>query len=192
MPGVLTTTSQAASASSPPSPVARTCRPPTPPAGGSSSTSAGSTPMASSRRTAAWPAAPSPQAPTRRPGRSAQRSAGGVGIGDEVLADGDEQGGDVVGPGQAVAELVGQRPQHGRPGPVLPLDGERDGGPALADLADALPGLQRPGGVDQPLEAGEEVEVVERLAPVEDGGQVRPGHERREDQVDERALVAPA
>src|SRR5690606_36624348 len=79
-----------------------------------------------------------------------------------------------------------------RPGPVIPLDGERDGGPALAYLADALPGLQRPGGVDQPLEAGEEVEVVERLSPVEDGGQVRPGHERREDQVDERALVAPA
>src|SRR5690606_8750322 len=192
MPGVLTTTSQAASASSPPSPMARTGRPPRPPAGGWSSTSVGSTPRDSRRRMAAWPSTPSPHTPTRRPGRSAQRSAGGVGIRDEVLTDRDEQRGDVVGTRQAVAELVGQRPQDRGAGPVRPLDGEGDGGPALADLADALPGLQRPGRVDQALEAGEQVEVVERLAPVEDGGQVVAGHERREDEVDERALVAPA
>ena len=49
--------------------------------------------------------------------------------------------------------------------------GQGDRGPALVDVADALPRLEGAGRVDQRLEAGEQVEVVERLAPAEHLGE---------------------
>src|SRR5262245_805664 len=191
MPGVLITTSQRVRASSPSPPVACTGRPSTPPSGGRSSTSTGSTPSASSLRMEARPSTPSPHTPTVRPRRSDQEIAGRVGIGDAVVAHGVAERLDGVGGRQPVAELLDEGGEDGRSGPVGTGGGERDGGPALVDLADALPRLERTRRVDERLEPREQRRVGQRLGPGEHRGQAGRLEERRQDQVDEHALVAP-
>src|SRR5262245_17002952 len=194
MPGAFTTTSHRARASRPPVPVATTGRPsgPSPSGGGRSSASTGSTPSAASLRTLARPSTPSPHTPTAWPARSAQEIGGGVGIGDEVGAGRPEQRIDRLRRGQAIAQPLDQGAEHRRVRPVGPLGGQDHGGPALVDVADALPRLGRPGRVDQRLERGQQAEVVERLPAGEHLGQVVGAEERAEDEVDEAALVALA
>src|SRR6202035_780330 len=77
-----------------------------------------------------------------------------------------------------------------------PLRGEQRGGPALADLADALERLAVGQRAQQRAELRGQglrrVGVGQRLLAAEDGAELLGGQERGQDQVDEAALVAPA
>src|ERR1700733_49868 len=215
MPGDLITTSQAARAARPPPEVGSTGRPSAPPAGGQSSTSPGSRPREMSVRRLARPSTPRPHTPTwprasAPPGwpprasarRSDQEIVGRIGIRDEVVAERAEQLGRGGQPRQAV-QLRGQYLEQLAAGPVGPLRGEQRRSPALADLAHALERLAGGGGAERGTElvgqagavagirAGTVV-AVQRLVPPEDRFQLGGRHERRQDQVDEAALVAAA
>src|SRR6185437_14823515 len=186
MPGDFTTTSQCLSAASPLLAVANTWRPSTSPGGGRSSTSTGSTPSVRSRARLATPSTPRPQTPTRAPRRSDQQILGRIAVRDEVVADRPEQLGGIGQVGQA-GELGGKLLQQAGAGAVRPPRREQHGSAALADLADALPGLgvgQRPG---QGAEPGGKrlggIGVGQRLGAAEDGAELSGGQERGEDQV---------
>src|SRR5262245_25590976 len=146
MPGDFTTAAQPARASRPPASVASTgpSTSRTPPGGGGrSSTGTAVARSVASLARVARPSTPRPHTPTRAPARSDQQIFGRVRIGDVVRSERPPQAGDLgVGGGQGqVTEALVERPQHGRPGPVRAPGGQHDRGPALADVADALPRL---------------------------------------------------
>src|SRR5580700_5170363 len=174
IPGVFTTTSHRARASQPPEEVASTGMP-ADSAGGRSSATTGVAPMASSFRRLAPPSTPRPHTPTVAPARSDQEILGREVIGDVMGIVGREQGGDLGGadPGEGLGQALEQR--------VVA---------AVAHLAHALEGLGVGRQTDQHGEAIEQVGPTERLATVEDRLQLDLGEERREDEVDEAALVA--
>jgi hypothetical protein len=138
-------------------------------------------------RRLAWPSRPRPQTPTRAPDRSDQESFSR----DEVLADRPQHGGGVRR-GRRVrppGDLGSQFPQQAGAGPVIAPRGQQHRGPALADLADALERLGAR--AEQGPELAGQPRIVERLTGYrEDPPQRRGRQERREDQVDEAALVA--
>ncbi len=76
-------------------------------------------------------------------------------------------------------------------GAVVPARGQQDRGPALADLADALERLGAR--AEQRPELPGQRRIIERFPGYREYPPQRPGRqERREDQVDETALVALA
>src|SRR5580704_1318655 len=155
---------------------------------GRSSAMTGVAPMASSFRRLAPPSTPRPHTPTVAPARSDQEILGREVIGDVMGIVGREQGGDLGGadPGEGLGQALEQCVVAA----VAPPGGQRGGGPALAHLAHALEGLGVGRQADQHGEAIEQVGPTERLATVEDRLQLDLGEERREDEVDEAALVA--
>src|SRR5690242_9486853 len=192
MPGVFTTASQASRAARPPSAVTSTWWPSTGSAG-RSSTRTGSAPRVASLRRLACPSRPRPQMPTRAPAKSDQESLGrliGIPVWYEIPADGPQHGFGLgrrrrVGPAR---HLGGQPGQQAVARAVLAPGGQQHRGPALGDLADALERLGAR--AEQRPELAGHGRILERLAGHgEDLPQRLRRKERREDQVDESALV---
>src|SRR5690349_12078332 len=192
MPGVFTTASQASRAARPPSAVTSTWWPSTGSAG-RSSTRTGSAPRVASLRRLACPSRPRPQMPTRAPAKSDHESLGrliGVPVWYEIPADGPQHGFGLgrrrrVGPAR---HLGGQPGQQAVARAVGAARGQQHRGPALGDLADALERLGAR--AEQRPELAGQRRVLERLAGHrEDPPQRLSRKERREDQVDESALV---
>src|SRR6185437_10362127 len=195
MPGVFTTASQASRAARPPSAVTSTWWPSTG-SEGRSSTRTGSAPRAASLRRLARPSRPRPQIPTRAPAKSDQESLGrliGIPVWYEIPADGPQHG---FGLGRRrrvrpARDLGGEPGQQTIARAVLAAGGQQHRGPALGDLADALERLGAR--AEQRPELAGHGRILERLAGHgEDLPQRLRRKERREDQVDESALVTVA